>query len=147
MKIDSIDEKIINELTRNSKITLRQLAAMLGVSFVTVMNRVRRLEKEGIIEKYVARVNFDRLGYDTHVVIEVRISKGKLFELENKIAMSPNVYAVYDITGEFDAIVIGRFRSTRSMDNFLKKIQTYGFVERTNTKLILNTIKEDQIRI
>jgi len=147
MKIDSIDEKIINELAGNSKITLRQLAGKLGISFVTVMNRVRKLEREGIIEKYAARVNFDKLGYDTHIVIEIRISKGKLFELENKIAKSPNVYAVYDITGEFDAIVIGRFRSTRSMDNFLKKIQTYDFVERTNTKLILNTIKEDQIRI
>jgi Lrp/AsnC family transcriptional regulator for asnA, asnC and gidA len=54
---------------------------------------------------------------------------------------------VYDTTGGFDAIVIGRFRSTRAMDSLLKKLQTFDFVERTNTKLILNTVKEDQIRL
>ena len=47
MKFDKLDEKIINSLTRNTKIPLRQLAKRLKVSFVTVMNRIKRLEKEG----------------------------------------------------------------------------------------------------
>ena len=147
MKIDSVDERIINELVADSKITLRKLAEKLGISFVTVMNRVRKLEKEKIIRNYTAKIDFGKLGYEISVIIEVRISKGKLFELEKRIAMSPNIYAVYDTTGEFDATVIGRFKSTRAMDSFLKKIQTFDFVERTNTKLVLNTIKEDQIKI
>jgi len=147
MKIDMLDEKIINELTENAKIPLRKLAHKLKVSFVTVMNRIKKMEKEGIIEKYIAKINYEKLGYDVHVCIDVRISKGKLLELEKKIASNPNIYLVYDTTGGFDATVIGLFRSTRVMDAFLKKIQTYDFVERTNTKLILNTIKEEQIKI
>jgi DNA-binding Lrp family transcriptional regulator len=147
VEIDSIDEKIINELTKNSKVTVRELGKKLGVSFVTAMKRIRRLEREGIIEKYTAKVNYEKLGYDIHVIIEVRISKGKLFELEKRIAQYPNIHTVYDTTGGFDAIVIGRFRSTRAMDSLLKKLQTFDFVERTNTKLILNTVKEDQIRL
>lgn len=147
MEIDTIDEKIINELTKNSKITVRELGKRIGVSFVTVMKRTRRLEKEGIIQKYTAKIDYEKLGYGIHVVIEVRISKGKLFELEKKIALHPNIHTVYDTTGGFDAIVIGRFKSTRSMDSLLKKLQTFDFVERTNTKLILNTVKEDQIKI
>lgn len=147
MKIDQLDEKIINELTENAKIPLRKLAQKLKVSFVTVMHRIKKLEKEGIIEKYIAKINHEKLGYGVHVLIDVRISKGKLFELEKKIASHPNVYLVYDTTGDFDATVIGLFKSTRAMDTFLKKIQTYDFVERTNTKLILNTIKEEQIKI
>ena len=138
LEIDEQDRKLINELNENSKIPLRELATKLGISFITVRNRIKRLEKEGIIESYTARVNYRKLGYDIQVLIEVRISKGKLFELEEKIARSPNVYAVYDTTGEFDATIIGRFKTTRAMDDFLKKIQTYDFVERTNTKLILN---------
>jgi DNA-binding Lrp family transcriptional regulator len=146
LEIDTLDEKIINQLTENTKIPLRKLAQKCKVSFVTIMNRIRRLEKEGIIEKYIAKINYQKLGYDVHVLIDVRISKGKLLELEKKIATHPNVYLVYDTTGGFDATVIGLFKTTRAMDSCIKKIQTYDFVERTNTKLILNTIKEEQIK-
>ena len=52
------------------------------------------------------------------------------------------MFAIYDITGTFDAVILARFKSTRQMDAFLKKIQSYEFVERTETKLILKTIKE-----
>ncbi len=80
-------------------------------------------------------------------MIEIRISKGKLFDVEKKIAIHPNVFAVYDITGAFDALILARFPTRRQMDNFLKKLQTYDFVERTETKIILNTIKEENISI
>jgi Lrp/AsnC family transcriptional regulator, regulator for asnA, asnC and gidA len=145
--LDDLDEKIINELIDDAKIPLRELASRLGVSFVTIMNRIKRLEKEGVIKGYTTQIDYDKTGYNIHVLIEVRIAKGKLLELEKKIARSPTVNCVYDTTGEFDATIIGRFRSTRAMDNFLKHIQTFDFVERTNTKLILNTIKEKPIRL
>ena len=79
------------------------------------------------------------------MIVEIRIAKGKLFDVEHKIASNNNVVAVYDVTGSFDAIVIARFRTRREMDAFLKKIQQYDFVERTETKFILNTIKEKQV--
>jgi len=147
LEIDEQDRKLINELNENAKIPLRELATKLGISFITVRNRIKRLEKEGIIERYTAKINYRKLGYDIQVLIEIRISKGKLIELEEKIAKAPNVYAVYDTTGGFDATIIGRFKTTRAMDDFLKKIQTYDFVERTNTKLILNTIKENSTKV
>lgn len=147
MKTDKHDEKILNELIENNKIPLRKLSKKLNVSFVTVMNRIKKLEKEGVIEKYASKINYEKLGYGTHVIIEIKISKGKLFELEKRIASSDNVYSVYDTTGEYDATIIAKFKSTRAMDNFLKKIQTFDFVEKTNTKLVLNTIKEDQIKL
>ena len=145
MKIDKYDEKIINELSNNAKIPLRGLANKLDISFVTIRNRIKKLEKEKIIKNYTTKLDYEKLGYDIHVIIQIRISKGKLLELEKKIAKSKNVYAVYDTTGKFDATIIAKFRTTRTMDSFLKKIQRYDFVERTNTMLILNTIKEEQI--
>lgn len=145
--MDDTDKKIISNIMQDPKMPLRKLAGKLGVSFVTVMNRIKRLEKEGIIKRYTAKVDFEKLGYGVHVVIDIRISKGKIFELEKKIARSPCVETVYDTTGEYDAVIIARFVSTRAMDSFLKRIQTFDFVERTNTKLILNTIKEDQMQL
>ena len=94
-----------------------------------------------IIKKYTANIDYEKLGYDIPVIIELKITKGKLFEVEKKISKNPNVSFVYDTTGELDATLIARFKTRRAMDNFLKHIQAYDFIERTNTKLILNVIK------
>ena len=146
-RLDELDAKIINELLDDAKTPLRTVATKLKVSFVTIMNRIKRLEQEGIIQGYTVKVNYEKLGYDVHVLIELRISKGKLLELERKIAEQPNVYTVFDVTGDVDAVIVGRFDSTKAMDLFLKKIQAWDFVERTHTKLILHTIKQGDIRI
>lgn len=145
--IDKHDEKLLHELSHNPKRPLRELATRLNLSFVTIMNRIKKLEREKIITGYTTRINYEKLGYGIHVVIHIRIAKGKLFELEKKIARHPNIYAVYDTTGDFDCTLIGRFKTTNAMDNFLKKIQAYDFVERTNTKLVLNTIKEQPMEL
>lgn len=147
VQTDELDEKIINELLANAKTPLREISKKLGTSFVTVMKRIKKLETERVIESYSPKINYYKLGYGIHVIVEIRISKGKLFELERKIAKIPNVFAVYDTTGSFDATVIAKFKTTKAMDAFLKKIQTFDFVVRTNTKLILNTIKEEQMKL
>ena len=146
MEIDQMDKNILSVLLDDSRQSYRQIAKKLGVSTATVMNRVKELEKE-IIKKYTAILDYEKLGYDVEVMVEVRISKGKLLQVEKEIAHHPNVFAVYDITGDFDAAILARFQSRRKMDAFLKKIQTYDFVERTNTKLILRTIKEKQVGV
>lgn len=144
-KIDELDIKILNTLLGNSKLSYRKIALKLGVSTATIMNRIGRLEKEKVIEGYTTKLDYERLGYDIKVVVDVRVSKGKLLEVESKIAQHPNVSAVFDITGPFDTVIIANFKSRKEMDRFIKKIQTYEFVERTETKLVLNTVKEGHI--
>ncbi len=139
------DQKLINLLLENSRLSFRELARKAGISVVTVINRVRELEKEGIIKSYTAELDYEKLGYDVLAMILLRISKGKLFEVEKKIAIHPNVFAVYDVTGHFDCLIIAKFNSRKALDIFLKKIQAYDFVERTETSLVLNTIKEKNI--
>ncbi len=145
--IDETDKQILNVLLDNSRLSYREIAKKVRVSVATVMHRVNRLKKEKIIKKYTTVLDYEKLGYDVEITIHMKINKGKLIELENKIAKANNVFAVYDVTGKSDAIVIARFKNRRSMDNFLKQIQTYDFVERTETSLILNTIKEDFLKV
>lgn len=145
--IDETDKQILNVLLDNSRLSYREIAKKVRVSVATVMHRVNRLKKEKIIKKYTTVLDYEKLGYDVEITIHMKINKGKLIELENKIAKAKNVFAVYDVTGKSDAIVIARFKNRRSMDNFLKQIQTYDFVERTETSLILNTIKEDFLKV
>ncbi len=143
--MEETDKKILNILAENSRLSLRQIAKQAHVSVGTVMNHVKSLEKHNIIKKYTAKLDYEKMGYDVEVIIDIRISKGKLFEVEKKISADPNVFAVYDTTGAFDAMILARFSNRRKMDNFLKKIQTYEFVERTETRLILKTMKEENI--
>lgn len=146
-KIDRLDKKILDLLLDDSRLSYRKIAGKLRVSTATIMNRINNLNKQGIIKKYCILMDYDKLGYDIEVIIELRISKGKLFEVEQRIATHPNVTAVYDITGDFDAVVIARFESRKEMDDFLKKIQKYDFVERTFTKFVLHTLKEEPLKI
>ncbi len=141
--ISETDKKIINLLLRNSRMSYRKIARKLKLSIATVLKHTASLEDEGIIRGYSLRLDYEKLGYDIKVIIAVRIAKGKLIEVERKIATNPAVCAVYDHTGHFDATIIARFKDRRSMDLFLKRIQTYDFVERTETRLVLNTIKEE----
>ena len=147
MQLEETDRKILNVLVDSSRLSLRQIAKKVGVSVATVMHHINRLEKEKVIEKYTAKLDYEKIGYDVEVIIEIRISKGRLIDVEKKIATHPNVFAIYDVTGTFDAVILARFKTRRQMDSFLKKIQTYEFVERTETKLILKTIKEESIEV
>ena len=145
-KIDELDEKILNLLLEDSRLSYRKIARILKVSPATIMNRINALNKN-IIKKYSALLDYEKLGYEIEVIIELRISKGKLIEVEKKIATHPNVAAVYDITGDYDAVIIAKFKNRKAMDLFLKKIQTYDFVERTFTKFVLHTLKEEPLVI
>ncbi|MBN2454697.1 Lrp/AsnC family transcriptional regulator [Candidatus Woesearchaeota archaeon] len=147
MKTDDKDRKILNALLDNSRLSYRQIAKKALVSVATVMNRIKRLEKGGVIKGYSALLNYENLGYDIDVIISIKVSKGKLFQVENKIATNPNVLSVFDVTGDFDAVVIAKFRNRRALDSFLKRVQAYDFVERTNTTLILNTIKTARMKL
>ncbi|MBN2052466.1 Lrp/AsnC family transcriptional regulator [Candidatus Woesearchaeota archaeon] len=147
VEIDGIDKKIINNLIDNARYSYRQLAGKVGVSVATVMNRVKRLEKAGVIAKYTIGVKYSFIGYDMQIIMDVRVSKGKLSEVEEKIAKHPNVFAVYDNTGPFDATIIAKFKDRRSADAFIKQVQKYDFVERTETKLLLKTVTEHMIKL
>jgi Lrp/AsnC family transcriptional regulator for asnA, asnC and gidA len=147
MEVDGLDRKLLNTLLEDGRQSLRRLAKKVGVSVVTAMKRVKRLEKEGVITGYEASLDYDFLGYDVPVTIRIQIAKGKLIEVQKRIAAHGNVIACYDVTGDFDALVLARFKNRRALDTFLKKIQGYDFVIRTQTNLILNVVKEKKLRV
>jgi DNA-binding Lrp family transcriptional regulator len=140
--LDKKDQLILNVLKNKSNLSVKQISKLTKIPATTVYNRIKNLENEKIIKSYGINLDFDKLGYDIKVIIQVRISKGKLFEVEKAVSKSENVYAVYDLTGDFDALIVARFKSRQSLDNFLKKLQSYDFVQRTHTSFVLNTIKE-----
>ena len=141
--LDDIDKKLIRELLSNSKRSYRELARSMGVSAATVINHVQRLESAGVLKDYSVRLDHERLGYELTVITEILVSKGKLLETESEISKISNVCAVYDVTGQTDAMVIAKFKSRASLSDFTKKLLSMPYVERTITHVVLTTMKED----
>ena len=143
MHYDEKDEKILKHLLVDARQSARQLAHKLNVSTVTMISRIKKLEEKNIIDGYTVRLNHETLGYEFTAIIEVTTTKGKMLEIEDEIAKTENVCAVYDITGDADTLVIGKFKDRKSLSEFVKKVSCIPNVENTITHLVLNTVKED----
>ena len=69
-------------------------------------------------------------------------TKGRLIEIQEKIAKDNRVYAVYDVTGDFDSMIIAKASNREDLDDLSKNVLSIEGVERSVTHLVLNTVKE-----
>ena len=143
LNIDDVDRKILTELLRDCRRSYRSIARRAGISVGTVLSRIRRLEKAGVIRGYCAVLDHEKLGYQLTVLAEITVSKGKLLEMEQAIGRLPNTCAVYDVTGSTDALVLAKFHSREELSKFTKSLLSMPFVDRSNTHVVLTTVKED----
>jgi len=143
MRLDETDVKILTVLTGDARLSSRQIAKQCGVSVGTVLSHLKKMEQNGIIQGYSTLLDHEKLGYELTVVSEITVSKGRLLEMENEIAKLPNVCCVYDVTGLIDAIIVAKFKSREELGKFTKRLLALPYVERTNTHIVLTTIKED----
>ena len=108
-----------------------------------MLSRIKKMEEEGLIKGYSVILDHEKLGYQLTVVTEITVSKGRLVETENEIAKIPNVCGVYDVTGLTDAIIIAKFKSREDLGAFTKKLLALPYIERTNTHVVLTSVKEN----
>ena len=142
--MDKLDYNIILSLNANGRKSFRHIAKELKVSLSTISNRVKRLEEEGIIERYIPVINRQKIGYDLTAVINLKLTHGKLIEVQEKISKDNHVSAVYDITGDWDSVIVAHFKDRQDLNKFIKRILSMDFVERTNTQLVLNIVKDEK---
>ncbi len=141
--MDKIDEKILKNLLVDARLSARQLSLKLGMSTVTVLSRIKKLEKEKIIKGYTSVLNHEKLGYDLTAVIEIIAKKDKLVQVEDELSGIENVCAVYDVTGNTDTLIIAKFKGREDLSKFIKNLSVISNVESTITHVVLNTVKED----
>ncbi len=143
MELDGVDEKILKGLLEDARLSSRQIAKNAEVSVGTVLARIKKMEEDGLIKGYSVILDHERLGYQLTVVTEITVSKGRLVEMENEIANIPNVCGVYDVTGLTDAVIIAKFRRRDDLGHFTKRLLALPYVERSNTHVVLTTVKEN----
>lgn len=142
--MDELDEKILCILNEDARKSYREIARKLNVSLTTVSNRIKRLEDDKVIERYIPLLNQEKMGYDLTAVINVKISHGKLIEVQERISKDTHVSGVYDITGEWDSLIIAHFKDRRDLNGFIKGVLSIDNVEKTNTQIVLNIVKNEK---
>ncbi|NLE05937.1 MAG: Lrp/AsnC family transcriptional regulator [Crenarchaeota archaeon] len=143
MDLNDVDLKILKALLEDARFSSRQIAKTVGVSVGTVLSRIKKMEDEGLVKGYSVILDHEILGYQLTVVTEITVAKGRLVETESEISKIPNVCSVYDVTGLTDAIIIAKFKTREDLGLFTKRLLALPYVERTNTHVVISTVKEN----
>ncbi len=142
--VEELELKIIRALNQNSRKSFREVAKEIGTSAPVVINKIKKLEELGAIKGYIPVLDPEYFGFTVMAVIALRISHGKLIEAQEKIAEDPQVLAIYDVTGEWDSIVIAHFKNREDLNKFIKSILAQKYVDRTVTHFVLNVVKNER---
>jgi DNA-binding Lrp family transcriptional regulator len=138
MHLDEVDKKIVNELISNSRLSAREIASKIQIAPVTVINRMTKLEKEGIIKGYSAVIDSDII-YDFQIIIH--------FNDENQIIeflkSHKNITDLLKTTGEKPIAAVGKFKTKKELNLFLEEASK--ITKAYSTEFIMQTIKEKEM--
>ena len=139
--MDAIDLKLISLLQKNARAPLKQIAEQVYLSSPATAARIERLEKEGIVTGYTAKVNHKKLGYPIIAFINLEIQPLQKPEFYPFITKHPNVLECNCVTGHYSMLIKVAFDSTEGLDAFIGKLQTFG---NTETQIVFSTVLENR---
>lgn len=142
--VDDLEKKIVRALNKNSRKSFREIAKGIGTSAPVVIHKIKKMEKLGAIKGYIPVLDPEYFGFTITAVVALRISRGKLIETQQKIAEDPRVFAIYDVTGDWDSIVLAHFKSREDLNRFIKGVLAQRYVDRTVTHIVLNVVKDER---
>lgn len=144
--LDTIDLRILKELSRDGRLSNNQLAERVGLSTSPCWQRVKRLEKEGYIEGYIALLNSEKLGITELVIIEVTLDRHDekiLEEFGRAMINIPEVLEVYLTTGEYDYQIKVAVKGTKGYEEFLReKLYKIPGIRHSRSSFTLRCLKK-----
>ena len=146
--IDDVDRQIISLLQDDARLSNAALAEAVGLTVSTVYERVKKLEKKGIIKGYVAQVDAEALGKPIMAFIRltVGIASDGYRESKNKVVEAcltePDILEGYHVAGEDCYILKVRAANPQDLEKLIERIRGKGDVARSITNIVLSTFKE-----
>ncbi len=144
MTYENLDAKLVNELLGDGRASLRSLAEELDVSVTTISNHLAHLEDQGVIQGYSPQVDYDELGYDVTAVVQLKVEGNALPEVTERLQDHEQMISVYEVTGDYDIIAIGKFTDTDGMNEQIKKLLIDPDIKESNTSVVLNAASEHE---
>jgi len=144
-QLDNLDFEILKELQIDCRTPLQEIAEKVGAPTSTVHYRVKRLERDGVIDGYYANINPEKLDLDYLTVIQVRAEYGPGYHerIGKKLAKIPGVWAVYFTLGETDFFLLTRSKDKSEYMKILDVLMATKGIVRTSTQVVAKLIKED----
>ncbi|GGN99825.1 MULTISPECIES: HTH-type transcriptional regulator Lrp [Haloarcula] len=144
MTYENLDRKLVNALLGDGRASLRSLGEDLDVSVTTVSNHLSALEEDGIINGYTPKVDYDALGYDVTAIIQLKVEGSSLPDVTESLKQHKQMISVYEVTGDYDIIAVGKFMDTDGMNAQIKELLTDPEINESNTSVVLNTATEHE---
>ena len=139
--LDGVDRKIIALLQGNAKLTFADIGSDVGLSSSAIKRRVDRLEQDGVIVGYGARIDPSALGDGIEALIEVycadRIAPA---DVGRSLADLEQVVSAFTVSGEPDAVIRARVASIADLEKFVERLRRDRNVLRTRTLIVLSTL-------
>ena len=143
--LDHIDLKILSILQTNGKCHLAEMAKEVDLSSPAVMERVKKLEAQGVIKGYQAVVDPKKIGKDVAAFVGVSVDHQRHIAAFASYTMrQPDVLECHHVTGEESFILKVRTANTDSLEKLLAEIRSVEGVTGTITKVVLSSVKESQ---
>lgn len=135
-ELDHIDREILKLLRDNARKPVKEIAQKVFLSSPAVASRIERLEKDGYIMGYEAKLNPVLMGYPVKAFINLEVEPAQKREFYPYIETIPHVVACSCVTGDYSMLIESVFASTVELDQFIGELQHFG---RTKTQIVFAT--------
>lgn len=143
---DKIDLAILRELLADSRRTLAEIGAKVGLSSTACWTRIKRLESLGAIKRYTVDVDMAKLGYQDSVIVQVTLESHTdemLYEFGRVLATIPEVVEAYLVSGDYDYYIRIAVRNTRDYERLLReKLYKIPGIRHSKSHFVLRVLKE-----
>jgi DNA-binding Lrp family transcriptional regulator len=144
MTYENLDSKLVNALLDDGRASLRSLAEELGVSVTTVSNHLSALEEEGAITGYTPKIDYGLMGYDVTAILQLKVEGNALPDVTERLRDHDQMLSVYEVTGDYDIIAVGKFKDTDEMNEGIKSLLVDPDIRESNTSVVLNAAVENR---
>ncbi|MCA6065597.1 Lrp/AsnC family transcriptional regulator [Chryseobacterium sp. RG1] len=145
MDFDDLDKKLLIYLQEDAKQTTKELSYKLGLSVTAVYERIKKLEKIGVISKYVALLNRDKINKNFTVLCHVKLIQHKkeyVIEFEKEVVNLPEITECFHVSGDYDYILKINVKDMQDYRNFmLSKLTTIKHIASTHSSFMISEVK------
>ncbi len=145
MKLDDLDKRLLSQLQANCKKTTKEYANELGLSTTAVYERIKRLERDGVIQKYVALIDKRSVSVDFTALCHVKLSqhiKEYVLQFEREVLQLEEVSECYHVSGDYDYILKVHVADMVAYREFMvTKLTALNNIGSTQSSFVINEVK------
>lgn len=146
MKLDDFDRHILKHLQQDSKKTNKEISNEVGLSVTAVYERIRKMEREGVISKYVAILNTEKIDRNFMVLCQIKLlqhTREYLTRFEKEVTGLPEVTEVFHVSGDYDYILKVLVKDMEAYREFMvTKLTTLKHIGSTKSSFTIGKVKQ-----